>query len=78
MRWALEISMPWGFMLSTVAAEKVDAGRIDRNAAGLVAARKAVRANIVVSESGAGEGRGALTDRQSFEVGCGARHWPKL
>lgn len=48
MRWALEISMPWGFMASTAAAEKVEAGRSAENAAGLVAARRAVRANMVV------------------------------
>ena len=46
---ALEISMPWGFMLSTADAEKVEAGRIDLNAVGLVAARRAVRANMVVT-----------------------------
>ena len=35
-------------MLSTVVAEIVEAGRIDRNAAGLAAVRRAVRANIVM------------------------------
>lgn len=39
--------MPCGFMFSTAAAENVEAGRIDANTAGRVAARRAVRANIV-------------------------------
>lgn len=75
MRWALEISMPWGFMASTAAAENVDAGRIDVNAAGRVAARKTVRANIVV-DGWESEGRRATADRQSLEASSGARHWP--
>lgn len=49
MRWALEISMPWGFMASTAAAEKVEAGRNAENTAGFVAARRAVRANMMLS-----------------------------
>lgn len=48
MRWALEISMPRGFMASIAAAENVEAGRIDANTAGRVAARRAVRANILM------------------------------
>lgn len=58
MRWAWEISTPCGFMASVFAAENVDARRMREavNAAvGLVAVRKAVRANIV---SGATRGRG--------------------
>jgi len=52
-RCAFEISTPCGFIASALVAEKVDASRIreDVKDAGFVAARRAVRANIVATES---------------------------
>jgi hypothetical protein len=64
MRCALEISMPWGFMLSAVEARE-DAERIDFVLkAGLVAALKAFRANIVIARSEWCEGREAQWEAQ--------------
>jgi hypothetical protein len=51
-RCALEISMPWGFMLSAVAARE-EAERNDFVVkAGLDAALRAFRANIVIARLG--------------------------
>lgn len=56
--------MPWGFMLSAVEARE-DAERIDFVLkAGLVAALKAFRANIVIARSEWCEGREAQWEAQ--------------